>query len=557
MPRPTIGVLIVLTGLGVLAGVLAAPAAAAMPTVSSFSPTSGGLGRAVVITGSGFTSTSTVAFGASAFTAASFTSSTQITAKVPAGATTGVIRVATPGSGTGASSTSFTVTPSLSIAPAAAPPGGSVTVSGAGFGAFEGVDVYLGTQDLALATTNGGGLFSAPVSVPASQPPGTAWLTAVGRHSGSAAQKPLTIRSNWLQFQGSPNHSGSDTRENLLNIDTVTGLDTNWDFTASGGLDSPPAVANGVAFFDDSAGNVYAINVNTGNQLWSRALGGQFFSSPAVSGTTVYLADYGFGNGVVYALNTATGATLWSDTLYALTASNGTVAWKDTLGAPAFYTPVVAGGRVFVGTQNGTFYADTAATGAALWSTDFGEGGVSCAASVVAGTVYLCTSDGVLHALNTSTGSERWQFTAASSLGELSPASIAPAVADNTVYFGDDSGDVYSLNATTGNQNWTYNIGANAGAPIVGAPIVANGVIYIGDASENVYAFAYYGGTPLWQGTTGGGTTPIVNDGRLIVTSSDGTLYDYAPASTPSAAPAPPRPARLQPNHHLHAVTLR
>ena len=77
-------------------------------TVSGFSPTSGSSGTSVTISGAGFTSASSVSFNG---TAASFTvnSSSQITATVPAGATTGSVSVVAPG-GVGTSASSFTVT---------------------------------------------------------------------------------------------------------------------------------------------------------------------------------------------------------------------------------------------------------------------------------------------------------------------------------------------------------------------------------------------------------------------------------------------------------------
>ena len=217
----------------------AAPAFAAAPTITSFAPASGGSGTAVVINGTNFTSTATVVFGTSAPVAITFTSTTRITAKVPADATTGHVKVITTG-GTATSAASFTVTPWVGATPPVAPPGGTVPVTGGGFGPFEAVDVYLGTNDVALVTTGAGGTFAATITVPSYQAPGTLWITAVGRHSGSAAQKAIVVRSNWLQFQGGPNHPGFDTRENVLDSSSVSNLDTAWTFTAGGALGGTP-----------------------------------------------------------------------------------------------------------------------------------------------------------------------------------------------------------------------------------------------------------------------------------------------------------------------------
>jgi len=87
--------------------------AAAPPQITSFTPSSGPVGTTVTISGSGFMGTTSVTVNGAA---ASFTvnSPSKLTFSVPAGASSGRIRVATPG-GTATSSSSFTVTNSKKL----------------------------------------------------------------------------------------------------------------------------------------------------------------------------------------------------------------------------------------------------------------------------------------------------------------------------------------------------------------------------------------------------------------------------------------------------------
>src|SRR4051794_11999044 len=102
--------------------VVPAPLPPAQPTISSFTPNSGGGGTLVTVAGTNLSGATTVTFGGSS---AGFTqvSPTQLTATVPVAATTGPIAVTTPG-GVATSSSPFTVT---APAPPSEPPnpGGS------------------------------------------------------------------------------------------------------------------------------------------------------------------------------------------------------------------------------------------------------------------------------------------------------------------------------------------------------------------------------------------------------------------------------------------------
>ena len=80
-----------------------------VPSIKSFTPTSGPVGTPVIITGVSLTQTTKVTFGGVKATTVTVNSDTQVTANVPTGAMTGKIVITTPG-GTAASAAVFTVT---------------------------------------------------------------------------------------------------------------------------------------------------------------------------------------------------------------------------------------------------------------------------------------------------------------------------------------------------------------------------------------------------------------------------------------------------------------
>ncbi|MDQ3264134.1 MAG: IPT/TIG domain-containing protein [Myxococcota bacterium] len=105
------------------------------PSVDAFTPASGGVNTTVTVTGSNFTGVTSVRFNGTEASVVTVVSDTQLTARVPAGATTGPLLVSHPTEGEGVSAGAFTIPVSTppevtSFAPQFGPPGTSVTLEG-------------------------------------------------------------------------------------------------------------------------------------------------------------------------------------------------------------------------------------------------------------------------------------------------------------------------------------------------------------------------------------------------------------------------------------------
>jgi hypothetical protein len=150
------------------------PGPASPPVVSAVTPGSGWPGTTVNLTGSGFTGATAVSFNGTAATF-SVSSDTQLSATVPAGASTGPIAVTGP-AGTGTSSSSFTVTappaPAVTgFSPSAGAVGSSVTVTGSGFTGATAVSfngtaaTFSVSSDTQLSATVPAGASTGPIAV--------------------------------------------------------------------------------------------------------------------------------------------------------------------------------------------------------------------------------------------------------------------------------------------------------------------------------------------------------------------------------------------------------
>jgi len=172
------------------------------PTVTNFSPTSGPVGTTVDVQGTNFTGATSVAFNGTPDPSYIVNSSTDITAHVPSGATTGPISVTTP-NGTGTSASNFTVTggggspPTVtSFSPTSGPIGTSVVVNGTNFTGvtavmFHGTPAtsYTVNSPVKITATVPSGATTGPISV--SNGSGTG--TSVNSFTVTAASPPRII----------------------------------------------------------------------------------------------------------------------------------------------------------------------------------------------------------------------------------------------------------------------------------------------------------------------------------------------------------------------------
>ena len=228
-----------------------------------------------------------------------------------------------------------------------------------------------------------------------------------------------------------------------------------WTFNKTG--DSPPLIENGIVYVitvdETSHKTLYALDVTTGNEIWS---------FPDMFGATETPAII---NGIVYM-----GASASSYSLNALNACTGERIWNYPTDDIVLSTPDVAGGVVYFCADK-NLYALNANTGVKLWNyTTFTTSRQVLrqyeysSPTVTNGIVYFySTRELNFYALKASNGVKLWNLTGAS--GD-------PPIVENGVVYVNYNGVLCGFNAYTGEKIWEYN------GPLFSLPIISDGVLY-------------------------------------------------------------------------------
>lgn len=289
---------------------------------------------------------------------------------------------------------------------------------------------------------------------------------------------------------------------------------TVWTFKARTLVEFPPAVGYGRLYLANNSGTVYALRSDSGAIDWSYDSHRCVAASPAIAAGVVYETF----------LNRPPCNSTRSDIdgrVVAFDARTGRVRWSRTI-APTESSPLVAGGKVYVGDWRGKVYALDAATGRTRWT--FATGGkVKGAVALDAGRVYVGSYDGHVYALDARTGHELWRASGQVRLGAAGTFYATPAVAYDRVYVGSTDGKVYSFGARSGSLRWSH----STGGYVYGSAAVWKLRVLVGSYSGRFYAFDAATGDTRWEfdahGPISGSATVL--DGLVYFSTLDRKTY--------------------------------
>ena len=95
--------------------------------------------------------------------------------------------------------------------------------------------------------------------------------------------------------------------------------------------------------------------------------------------------------------------------------------------------------------------------------------------TVFGGRLYVGSEDGTVYSLDAKTGCIYWTFKAPTTV----KTAISPGYGGRVAYFGDVAGDVYAIDTATGKLIWKVHVDTHPAARITGSPVFFNGRLYV------------------------------------------------------------------------------
>lgn len=295
-------------------------------------------------------------------------------------------------------------------------------------------------------------------------------------------------------------------------------LEERWRFPYDGFMSIlSPAVADGIVFIADAQGDflkgsMYAINAESGQELWRFSASGGFVSTPLVIGDIVVAVS---STGVVYALDVASGLERW----------------RYQMGSPLGLAPASVDGRLYVGGTVSRLFILDFATGQKI---DEWRGySVFPPIAATSNALFIGGSCGYVYDVRIATGTSE-SARATTSCSNLA----APIIADGIVYAGTESGKLIALGDVRVNVPITEGLEvliAEEPATIRAAPssaAVVRGEAAVGTAAQVTGPSEEREGQTWWPVEVDGIGAGWVPESALIAA-------EVSPTPTPAATAVP------------------
>lgn len=357
-------------------------------------------------------------------------------------------------------------------------------------------------------------------------------LLALGAGAEAAGER-------WPMFRGGPALTG------VARGDLPAAPAPKWTFEAGGGIESSPAIADGVVYVGSLDGALYALDLASGALRWKYAADDAVKSSPSVFDGVVYFGDE---KGTLHAVDAATGKRRWAfraegaivssvnlagdrllfgsydNHLYCLT-REGALVWKLETDGYVHATPAVAGRRgaaaAVVGGCDGFLRVVRIQDGAEIAKVPLG-GYIAASPAVAGGRAYVGNFEGQVQAIDLDRAAVAWTF---EDPDRKFPFYASPALRDGLLVAAGRDKQVHGLDAGTGKRRWVAAMRSKVDA----SPVLLGERVFVAVTTGELLALEARSGKVLWQFETGAAITasPAIAAGRLVVGNADGAVLCF------------------------------
>ncbi|KAF2079773.1 outer membrane protein assembly factor BamB family protein [Flavobacterium sharifuzzamanii] len=193
--------------------------------------------------------------------------------------------------------------------------------------------------------------------------------------------------------------------------------------------------------------------------------------------------------------------------------------WKFKTEGKIFSSPIAQNGTVYIGSEDGYFYAVDEKSGTLKWKFKT-NGAIHSSASIYNDIVFFGSFDGHYYAVNAKTGKEMWRFKTKgehwySEVGMwgMKPSDLLMAdlwdfyLSTPVIYFdnksalaifGSSDGNMYAVDGKTGTLKWNF----ETKAAIHSTPVLDKSTLYFGGWDGIFYALDCKTGKEKWKFTT-------------------------------------------------------
>lgn len=341
------------------------------------------------------------------------------------------------------------------------------------------------------------------------------WRAAGGREEDRIGAPPIIVGGKLIVYNN----------RDVIAYSTANG-GVVWQVNASGDASEDTVTGGGVAsdgqrvYVATGTRHLMALDVQSGQQIWTSTLSEPARSAPAVAGNKIYLVTAG---SVVYALSAANGQEIWrysgipetggllsssssaivgnlvivpfaSGEVVGLDTESGQLKWSSWLSralrtaavstlADIAGRPVDDRGLIIAGSVSGRILAVKESNGERVWEKNIGTAHTP---AVSGDGVFIVSLQGTAFGLDRATGEVRWMTPLPKKPRERI-VYAGPLLAGGTLWIGSNKGKLIGIDARTGQITSERELGSDA--DIIQTPIAVGGRLFVLTGRGGVVAF--------------------------------------------------------------------